>query len=146
MFSRFASRKTGMGLGIRMGISVRNIVHYNKSHEWFDDVSGRFGITKYAAGKLGDVQFINFSEIILNWGQSYSAGEEVCDIESVKAVEGIKMPFDGRITEINDSLEEQPELVNDDPEGDGWLMVIQGKVEDDWMSKEKYKEFLDQID
>ena len=133
-----------MGSGIR--IPIRNIVHYNKSHEWFDDVSRQFGITKYAAKNLGDVQFVNFSEIDLNGGQTYSVGEEVCDIESVKAVEGIKMPFDGKIVGINDNLEENPELINDDPEGEGWLMVLDGKVEDDWMSEEKYKEFLDHVD
>jgi glycine cleavage system H protein len=134
--------------GIRRGtrVPVRNIVHYNKSHEWFDDDSGRFGITKYAAGKLGDVQFVNFSEIDLDSGQTYSVGEEICDIESVKAVEGIKMPFNGKISEINDKLEENPELVNDDPEGKGWLMVVEGKLEDGWMSEENYKAFVDQVD
>jgi glycine cleavage system H protein len=133
----------------------RNITYYNKSHEWLDNSTTnnnrilRYGITKYAADTLGDVQYVNFSDVTT--GKPYDKGEEVCVIESVKAVESIEMPFMGIIVNINENLNDQPELINDDPEENGWLMELQagsGWTFDNniWMSADDYQTFLNDLD
>jgi glycine cleavage system H protein len=95
---------------------------YSKEHEWVkveDDVCV-LGITHYAQEELGEVVFVEMPEA----GESFDANDEVGTIESVKAVAEIYTPVGGEILESNESLNETPELVNEDPHGKGWLVKI----------------------
>lgn len=95
---------------------------YTKSHEWvrFDeDGTALVGITDFAQHSLGDIVFINLPE----QGQHAAAGEQLADVESVKAVEGILSPVTGTVLGVNEVLDEAPEAVNEDPYG-AWIVRI----------------------
>jgi glycine cleavage system H protein len=102
---------------------------YSKEHEWIqveDDICV-LGITHYAQEELGEVVFVEMPDV----GQSYDADDEIGTIESVKAVAEIYTPVGGEIVESNESLNEAPELVNEDPHGKGWLVKIRLSSKDE---------------
>lgn len=95
---------------------------YTAEHEWLD-ISGdsvTVGITAYAADKLGDVVFVDLPAV----DSSVKAGKVVGEIESTKSVGELFAPADGTITEVNSAVVDTPELVNQDPFGDGWLIRL----------------------
>lgn len=94
-------------------------LRFTVDHEWLrQDADGlvTVGITAYAQEALGDVVFVQLPEV-----QAYAVGEEVAVLESVKAASNIAMPLDGEVLEVNAALESSPELVNQDPLGQGWF-------------------------
>jgi len=96
---------------------------YSKDHEWVR-ISGPqaiIGITSYAQKQLGDIVFVDLPKV----GVSSEEGEPVGSIESVKAVAEVYMPLKGKIVEINEAVNDDPELVNSDPYGEGWLIKLQ---------------------
>ncbi|MDA9765032.1 MAG: glycine cleavage system protein GcvH [Opitutales bacterium] len=113
---------------------------YTKDHEWLklvDEDTVLLGITDYAQTSLGDVTFVELPEE----GDSFSKGESFSVVESVKAASDIYLPVDGEVLEVNTPLEDSPELINQDPYGDGWLAKF--KVTDasgltDLLSAEDY--------
>lgn len=99
-------------------------LRYAKSHEWArleDDGTVTVGITDYAQAALGDLVFVETPEI----GRVVSAGEACAVVESVKAASDIHAPIAGEIIDTNGELTTNPELVNEDPYGEGWIMRIQ---------------------
>ncbi|MFP4069631.1 MAG: glycine cleavage system protein GcvH [Verrucomicrobiota bacterium] len=96
---------------------------YTKDHEWLrvgDDGIAVVGITDYAQQSLGDITFVEFPEA----GASFEAGDTFGVVESVKAASDLYMPVDGEVVEINEAVDEAPELVNQDAFGEGWLLKI----------------------
>ena len=95
---------------------------YSKDHEWVavDGDVGTVGITDYAQKELGDIVFVELPEV----GQELKAGETLGNIESVKAVSELFSPLTGVVLEVNEALEEQAELVNQEPHGAGWIVRI----------------------
>jgi len=94
-------------------------LRFTEDHEWLRveaDGSVTVGITAYAQNALGDVVFVQLPEL-----QQYEKGSEASTVESVKAASGVYMPLTGEVVQINDQLEESPELVNEDPMGEGWF-------------------------
>lgn len=113
---------------------------YAASHEWVrqlgDDVI-EMGISDYAQEALGDVVYVELPEV----GQSVTATQECCAVESVKAASDIYAPVSGEVIEVNDALDSEPELLNESPYESGWMVRI--KVSntpdlDDLMSAEAY--------
>ena len=101
-------------------------LRYTKEHEWLK-VEGnrvRLGITDYAQDALTDVVFAELPEV----GEEFAGGDSLGVVESVKSVSDIFIPFDGKVVEVNSALEDQPELLNTDPYGEGWFCVLE--VED----------------
>ena len=98
-------------------------LRYSKDHEWIrqDGDVVTIGITEYAQDSLGDVVFVDIPEL----GSAVMAGESFTEIESTKSVSDIYAPLSGTISEVNDALDEQPELLNNDPYGDGWICSIE---------------------
>ena len=97
---------------------------YSTEHEWARVEDGdvvEVGVTHYAQDTLGDVVFVELPEVGSQVGQFDKFGE----IESVKAVSDLFSPVSGTVTEINDKLEQAPEMVNSDPYGDGWIMKVE---------------------
>jgi len=88
-------------------------LHYTKDHEWVrvDGDTAIVGISDYAQDQLGDIVFVEMPEV----GDEFSQGEEFGTLESVKAVSEIYLPLSGEIIEVNESLDDSPELVNQDP-------------------------------
>jgi len=97
-------------------------VQYTETHEWArgGDGSVTVGINDYAQDQLGDIVFVELPEV----GNIFEKGEEFGTLESVKAVSEICMPVSGEITAINESLEEAPELVNQEPYNNGWIIKV----------------------
>ena len=97
-------------------------VKYTKEHEWIrveGDVA-YVGITDYAQEQLGDIVFVDIQTV----GETLEAGETFGTIEVVKTISDLFLPVAGKVLEQNETLEEQPELVNQDPYGKGWLIKI----------------------
>lgn len=121
---------------------------YTQDHEWIrleTDSSAVFGITDYAQQELGDIVFVELPPV----GDEFEAGDEVAVVESVKTAADVKMPVSGTITEVNEDLEEGPELVNDSPMEDGWFCQIElsDPLEvDDLMSEQQYLDYIDNPD
>jgi glycine cleavage system H protein len=97
-------------------------LHYSKDHEWIrvEGDRGRVGITEYAQEQLGDVVFLELPEV----GRKLQAGEVFGTVESVKAVSELFSPVAGEVLEANAELVKKPELVNSDPHGAAWMIVV----------------------
>ena len=97
-------------------------LQYTEEHEWIRDDGGIFtvGITSFAAEQLGDVTYVELPEL----GSTVEAGQETAVVESVKAASDIYAPAAGEIADVNDALENNPELVNSDPYGEGWFFRL----------------------
>ena len=96
---------------------------YTKDHEWIqlhDDGSATVGITDYAQESLGDITFVEFPEV----GESFASGDTFGVVESVKAASDLFMPLDAEVLEVNEDVDSEPELLNQDPYQQGWLLKI----------------------
>ena len=99
-------------------------VRYTQSHEWVrlnDDGSLTVGITEHAQEQLGDLVFVETPEV----DRSYTAGEAIGVVESVKAASDIYAPLDGAIKEVNGALADEPEMINSDPYEQGWIYMLE---------------------
>ena len=121
-------------------------LHYTKTHEWVkQDADGNVtvGISDHAQSLLGDMVFIELPDV----GSEYNTGDDCAVVESVKAASDVYCPISGEITEINEALVDAPEMVNQDPYGDGWLFKLKpndaGEVED-LLNAEAYKELAEE--
>lgn len=105
-------------------MNVPATLRYSSDHEWVrteDERRVRIGITDYAQDALGDVVYIELPSL----GDRVVAGATVGEVESTKSVSDIYAPVAGTVVEINESLGEHPERLNEDPYGDGWICVIE---------------------
>jgi glycine cleavage system H protein len=103
---------------------------YSSEHEWVrtpgeTEGSVRIGISHYAQDALGDIVYVSLPEV----GSEISAGNTVGELESTKSVSDVYAPVSGKVTARNDSLDANPELVNTDPYGDGWLFEVTGATD-----------------
>ena len=118
-------------------------LRFTAEHEWLRleaDGQVTVGITEYAQEALGDVVFVQLPEI-----QAYAQGAEVAVLESVKAASNIVMPLDGDVLEINETLNDSPELVNEDPLGKGWffrMRLADNAVLADLMDRAAYEALI----
>jgi glycine cleavage system H protein len=118
-------------------------IKYSKDHEWAS-IQGdvvTVGINDYAQDQLGEVVFVEMPQV----GDSFDEGEEFGTVESVKAVSELYCPVSGEVVEVNDALEDAPELVNNDPYQGGWIMKIKTdnpSEMDNLMDKAAYLEML----
>ncbi len=96
--------------------------YFTEDHEWIkvEGDTGTIGITKFAAGQLGDVVYVELPVT----GRSVSKGDDFAVVESVKAASDVYSPVTGTVEEANDVLADKPETVNEDPEGKGWFVRI----------------------
>tara|TARA_X000001036_G_C20693050_1_gene810151 strand:- start:2263 stop:2643 length:381 start_codon:yes stop_codon:yes gene_type:complete len=116
---------------------------YTKDHEWLREEDGKIyiGITDFAQGELGDIIFLESHEV----GDTVDIGGSVATIEAVKTVADVYSPISGKIIEVNELLEEQPELINTDPYGDGWIACIESSTSInsiDTLSSQEYLNFI----
>ena len=118
--------------------------YFTDEHEWIEveDDSATVGITDYAQEQLGDIVFVELPEV----GTTLDKGGDAAVVESVKAASDVYSPITGEVTEINESLEEEPGQVNSSPEEDGWFyrMTVADKSElEGLMDEAAYKEFVE---
>lgn len=128
-----------------MATTIPEDLRYTKEHEWArkDDEGVTFGITEHAQEQLGDVVFVELPEV----GEEVAKGETFGSVESTKAVSELFAPMTGKVIAINDLLEDNPEAVNEDPYGDGWLLQIEPADEAEWddlMDPDAYADHVEQ--
>jgi glycine cleavage system H protein len=118
-------------------------LRYTKDHEWIrisDDGSvATIGVTDFAQSELGDIVFVDIDTV----GTEVARDEVFGTVEAVKTVSELFMPLTGEVLEFNEALEDAPELVNDDPYGEGWMIKAQVKVPgelDGLLSAQQYSE------
>jgi glycine cleavage system H protein len=121
-------------------------IRYTKEHEWVrEEAAGRVrvGISDYAQDALGDVVYVDVPEV----GTVVTAGQPFSEVESTKSVSDVYAPVSGTVIERNALLEDRPELVNEQPYGDGWLVAIEvgdAAGPEDLMDAATYRTFVDQ--
>ena len=123
-------------------MNVPEELSYTKTHEWVrveDDVA-TIGITDHAQDELGDVVFVELPE----QGTTLSAGDPFGAVESVKAVSDLYAPVGGEVVEVNGSLEDSPEKINEDPYGEGWILRLRLSDEASLLSAEDYERLLEE--
>tara|TARA_B100000242_G_C43035288_1_gene482651 strand:- start:793 stop:1170 length:378 start_codon:yes stop_codon:yes gene_type:complete len=115
---------------------------YTKDHEWIsiDGDTATVGITDFAQGELGDIVYVEIEKI----GENFLKEEVFGTVEAVKTVSDLFMPLSGEIIDINEILNEKPELVNDDPYGQGWMIKIKLNSSEttELLNSEEYKKLI----
>ncbi len=124
-------------------MNVPSNLKYTKDHEWvlIEGDTATVGVTEFAQGELGDVVFIE----IETEGESLSQGDTFGSIEAVKTVSDLFMPIGGEVIEVNENLEADPEVVNKDPYGEGWMIKIRiadASEAEGLLSAEDYKALI----
>lgn len=125
-----------------MSFEVPDDLYYVESHEWVRDQNGtvRVGITDFAQDELGDVVFVELPAV----GDTVERDEAFGVIESIKAVSDIYAPIAGEVTAVNEGVIDEPELINDDTYGEGWLVELEPTEPlDSLLSSGEYAESLD---
>ncbi len=118
---------------------------YSKEHEWVlvEGKTATIGITEYAQEELGDIVYVELPEV----GEKVVKDDPFGAVESVKAVSDVYAPVSGSVLEVNDVLPDNPETINDDPYGDGWMIRVEISDMDDLkdlMSADEYAEYVEQ--
>jgi glycine cleavage system H protein len=123
-------------------LSIPDDRQYTRSHEWVlaEEGTVTIGITDHAQEELGDVVFVELPDV----GDTIGAGDSFGTVESVKAVSDLYTPVGGEVVEINSSLEDAPEKINDDPYGEGWIVKLSTSEEADLLSPEEYGKVVEE--
>ena len=123
-------------------MSIPDDLQYTKSHEWVraEDGTVTIGITDHAQEELGDVVFVELPDV----GVTIGTGDSFGTVESVKAVSDLYTPVGGEVVEVNSSLEDAPEKINDDPYGEGWIVKLSTSEEADLLSPEEYEKVVEE--
>jgi glycine cleavage system H protein len=122
-------------------------LYYSKDHEWLrvDGETGTVGITDHAQNSLGDVVYVELPKT----GETFAAHDTFGSVESVKAVSELFLPVAGEVTEVNESLSDEPEKVNTDPYGDGWMLRVKlsnrGEV-DSLLNAAEYEDYIGSLE
>jgi glycine cleavage system H protein len=122
-------------------------LYYSKDHEWLrvEGETGTVGITDHAQNSLGDVVYVELPKA----GETFAAHDTFGSVESVKAVSELFLPIAGEVTEVNESLTDEPEKVNTDPYGDGWMLRVRlsnrGEV-DSLLSAAEYEDYIGSLE
>ncbi len=119
-------------------------LRYTQEHEWvkFEGDLARIGITSFAQSELGDIVFVELPSV----GQILRLGDTFGTVESVKTVSDLFAPVAGEVVEVNESLNDAPEMVNSDPYGAGWMVMVKvtDRHEDQLLSATQYKEHVNE--
>ena len=121
-------------------------LRYTNEHEWLrqeEDGSVTIGITDHAQEALGDLVYVELPEV----GQDVESGGEMAVVESVKAASDVYAPISGSVVAVNDALADDPEKINADPYGDGWIVRMKPSGDaGDTLGPDEYQEFLDTLE
>ncbi len=118
-------------------------LHYSQSHEWVrvDGDIGTIGITDHAQKQLGEIVYLELPEV----GHVYNSDDEFGTVESVKAVSELYIPVSGEVVEVNKGAVAEPGIINDDPQGDGWLIRVKLSTDEEiakLMSADAYAAYV----
>jgi glycine cleavage system H protein len=94
---------------------------YSKTDEWFDPATGKMGLTDYAQSQLSDIVFV---EVVVAVGDALQIGKPIASVESVKAAAESYAPVNAKVVAVNEALADNPEILNSDPYGKGWMVTV----------------------
>ncbi|HVM70925.1 MAG TPA: glycine cleavage system protein GcvH [Anaerolineales bacterium] len=114
---------------------------YTKTDEWFDPASHKAGLTDFAQSQLSDIVFV---EIMVAAGDTLQAGKQMASVESVKAAAESYAPVDAKVVAVNEQLPDNPELLNSDPYGKGWLIQVDGGDVSGMMDAATYTKYCEE--
>jgi len=121
-------------------------LQYTNDHEWLrreDDGNVTIGITDHAQSALGDLVYVELPEV----DQEVDSGGDMAVVESIKAASDVYAPISGTVVAVNEALSDDPEVINSDPYGDGWIVKLQpGDDAGDMLSPDAYQALLDELD
>ena len=126
-------------------MDFKSDVRYEKTHEWAEksDEEIIVGISDYAQNTLSDIVYVELPQV----GETFAKGDQLCVVESVKAAGDVYAPLSGEVVAVNESLEDEPEIVNADPFGKGWLVRIKPTNSEEWetlLTAEDYKKVVEE--
>jgi glycine cleavage system H protein len=122
-------------------MNIPTNLQYTKDHEWvkIEGTTATVGITDFAQSELGDIVYVDINTV----GQEINHGEVFGTVEAVKTVSDLYMPLSGKVIELNSILEANPEKVNEDPYGEGWMVKVEMKgAPEGLLSAAEYKELI----
>lgn len=128
-------------------MAIKEKLYFTKEHEWIEVVSEdyvRVGISDYAVEQLGDVVFVELPTL----NDTMKKEDGFATVESVKSSSDIYGPVEGKIAKVNDTLEDEPEKLNDSPFDEGWIVEVQatGKLDtNEWMNAEAYDQYVSEL-
>ena len=125
-----------------MGTEIPDDRRYTKEHEWAKEDGGRVvvGITDHAQDQLGDIVFVQLPEP----GTEVTAGEPLGEVESTKSVSDVYSPVSGKVLEKNAEAESNPQVINDDPYGSGWLVTVEaGGDQSELLDASRYRALVE---
>jgi glycine cleavage system H protein len=114
---------------------------FSKTDEWFDPVTGKIGLTDYAQSQLSDIVFV---EVVVAVGDALQAGKPVASVESVKAAAESYAPVKGKVSAINEELAKNPEVLNSDPYGKGWMIRVEEAETASLMDSAAYTKYCEE--
>jgi glycine cleavage system H protein len=122
-------------------MNIPSNLKYTKTDEWFDPASGKMGLSDYAQGQLSDIVFV---EIVVAVGETIEQGKAIASVESVKAAAETYASASGKVVAVNDELANNPEILNKDPYGAGWMVQIEGGDASGLMDAAAYTKYCEE--
>jgi len=116
-------------------------LQYTKNDEWFDPESGKMGLTDYAQDQLSDIVFV---ELLVEEGDDAEAGSPIASVESVKASAETYAAASGKVVEVNEDLADNPEVLNSDPYGAGWMVRVENGEPGEVMDAAAYQKYCEE--
>ncbi len=114
---------------------------YTRTDEWFDPATGKIGLTDYAQSQLSDIVFV---EIVVAVGDTLKAGKPIASVESVKAAAESYAPVSAKVVAVNEELANNPEVLNSDPYGKGWMVKVEGADATGLMDAAAYTKYCEE--
>ena len=114
---------------------------YTKTDEWFDPATGKAGLTDYAQSQLSDIVFV---EVVVVVGDALQTGKPIASVESVKAAAESYAPVTAKVAAINEELADNPEILNSDPYGKGWMIKVEEADATDLMDAAAYTKYCEE--
>jgi len=122
-------------------MNIPSNLKFTKTDEWFDPASGKMGLSDYAQGQLSDIVFV---EIVVAVGEATEQGKAIASVESVKAAAETYASASGKVVAVNDELANNPEILNKDPYGAGWMVQVEGGDPSALMDAAVYEKYCEE--
>jgi glycine cleavage system H protein len=122
-------------------MNIPTNLKYTKTDEWFDPVTGGMGLSDYAQGQLSDIVFV---EIVVGAGETVAPGKAIASVESVKAAAETYASANGKVVAVNEDLSSNPEILNNDPYGQGWMVKVEGADASGLMDAAAYTKYCEE--
>jgi glycine cleavage system H protein len=119
-------------------MNIPSTFKYTKTDEWFDPATGKMGLSDFAQSQLSDIVFV---EVLLSPGDKVERGKPIASVESVKAAAESYAAASGKVAAVNEDLSGNPEVLNTDPYGAGWMVQVEGGDASDLMDAEAYEKY-----